>query len=131
MDRFHLPKNYSHNLQGFDDQLAAIAASLASDPAEMLMEQGQTLQNYFQAQIQPLDADLLPGEQRSRFRAIQTELHRHMRLLQTDFLFLRNAQQASTAVQRRGQVGDRLASLRGFCAGLLQGSEGASPEFPA
>ncbi|NJM57862.1 MAG: heterocyst frequency control protein PatD [Synechococcales cyanobacterium RU_4_20] len=127
MCKFSLPKNYSQTLQSFEAQLATIAAMLWADSVDQLATQAQTLQQYFQHHIQPLDAEQLPTEQRSRFRSVQTELHRQMRLLQTDLLFLRNAHQADTASQRQQQVGDRLVSLRNYCAVLRQESGEESP----
>ncbi len=126
MDTFHFPDDYTQVLQDFDRQVAALEQSCqengASSSTANLIVQGQSLQTYFVQRIQGLSIDRLPQEQRSRFQSALTEMYRLLRLLQTDLLFWRSARQSGTSTTRQQQLCDRLHSLRGYCAALLQTS---------
>lgn len=124
MDSFHFPPDHIKILQTFESQVSALeqscAENFAADATTEILTQGQSLQSYFVSHIKELSVDPLPQEQRSRFQSALTEMHRLLRLLQTDLLFLRSARQSATAAARQKQLCDRLHSLRGYCTVLLQ-----------
>ena len=80
------------------------------------------------AAIAALDAALGPGGSQvlppeietNRSRAIAVEVHKQMRLLALDALFLRAAKQPQTVRDRVRQMGDRLAPLRQYLQWLAE-----------
>ena len=78
------------------------------------------IQNFFQLQVVNLSSDGLTLETENKVRSYQTEIHKQLRLLSTDLMFLQVAQQVSTVEQRRTQVYHRLETLIGYCKVLLQ-----------
>lgn len=74
----------------------------------------------FQQQIQPLGFEDWPPSQRSLLASVRVEMHKQLRLLGTDLMFLGAARRSGTAQQRLGQVGDRLTALAGYCSAVLE-----------
>ncbi|MEO0946931.1 MAG: heterocyst frequency control protein PatD [Cyanobacteria bacterium J06641_5] len=103
-------------LESLEALVTALAASAASESAVVVFDAGdlngrvRTLQQQFQAQILPLAASELPPELAVAWQALQTELHRNLRLLQTETLHLQAARQPQTQQQRLQTVRDRLDS---------------------
>lgn len=65
--------------------------------------------------------DLQPtGDSPQPIQAIQTEMLKQLRLLDTDLLFLQAARQSTTLQQRKRQMGDRLQLLQRYCAAILE-----------
>jgi hypothetical protein len=84
-----------------------------------IQEKFQQIQQVFQEDIMPLKSDELEGAIASRFQSVQTEMHRALRLLGTDILFLRSSKQAATSEQRLAAIRDRLDQMIGFCQAML------------
>lgn len=78
---------------------------------------------HFQQQIQPLGFEDWPLAQRSLLASLRLEMHKQLRLLATDLMFLQTARQSETARQRLAQVGDRLTTLAGYCTAVLEAPE--------
>jgi len=55
----------------------------------------------------------------AKVRSIETELYRVLKLLPTDLMFLKSANQAQTVRVRWQQLSDRLAAASNFCDVLL------------
>lgn len=108
-------------LEAFVTVLPPIATdkSIAIDTSD-LNGRVRGLQEHFQAQILPLEASDLPPELAGAWQALQTELHRNLRLLQTDVLRLRAARQPQTQLQRLQTVRDRLDSSISQVRSLLE-----------
>lgn len=77
------------------------------------------LQQRFQSQILPLAATIESTEDRNRIDSLQMEINKHLRLLETDTLFLQAARQPETAHQRKQQMQQRLQTLLHYCSGVL------------
>lgn len=92
---------------------------LAGEPAQ-LITQLELLQGLFQSQVQRLDWEDWPAPRRSLLQSIRVEMHKQLRLLTTDLMFLKAAKQAETLARRRGEIGDRLTNLRGYCDAIIQ-----------
>jgi len=80
----------------------------------------EQVQAIFQDQIAPLTSDDLDSTNPSRIQPFLTEIHRQMRLLQMDVMFLQASRNSETAQQRQIVISDRLKSLIGYCEALLQ-----------
>jgi len=78
------------------------------------------LQQLFKQEILPMPLDELPGEQISSVQSYRTEMHKQMRLLATDVMFLQTARQPTTKQQRRSAIATRVETLIGYCDALLQ-----------
>lgn len=95
-------------LNGEQDQIPAACAQLS---------------HLFQAQVQGLDWADWPVQRRSLLQSIRVEMHKQLRLLSTDLMFFKAAKQAETLAQRRGEIGDRLTNLQGYCDAIIQLAE--------
>jgi hypothetical protein len=90
-----------------------------------LRESVDRTQEFFQSQVLSLTLEGLDRTDLYRTQSYNTELHKQLRLLATDVLFLGSARQAATVQQRQGQIRDRLTILLRYCDILL--SEDSSP----
>jgi len=120
--------------QQFSDQLKRLtkeAQSLASqevsdNSTRNWMDTIAALQAEFQVNILELsvvETDELSG----RVRSIETEIFRVLKLLSTDFLFLKSAKQAPTLRVRHQQFCDRLTAATVYSQSLLTLAIPASP----
>ncbi len=118
-----LPQLHCQRYQAFKQALKQLQASLIQLETGLdaeLMTNFLQVQHFFLQQVITLSPDLLSPALESRVRSCQTEIHKQLRLLGTDFTFLQAAQQATTRNQRQVQIGDRLQTLIGYCDALLQ-----------
>jgi head-tail adaptor len=77
------------------------------------------IQQIFGEQVMSLSNEELEPDLGVRVQSVQTEIHRGLRLLGTDLLFLRSSRQAATRQQRFNSLTDRLESLRKLCYLIL------------
>ena len=77
---------------------------------------------FFQEKILSLPADELNQQTASRVQSYQIEMHKQLKLLDTDVMFLQASRQPATIQQRQAQLGDRIKTLMGYCEAVL-GSE--------
>ncbi|MBD1936697.1 heterocyst frequency control protein PatD [Microcoleus sp. FACHB-68] len=77
---------------------------------------------FFQEKILSLPADELDRQTASRVQSYQIEMHKQLKLLDTDVMFLQASRQPATIQQRQAQLGDRIKTLMGYCEAVL-GSE--------
>ncbi|MCT7962527.1 heterocyst frequency control protein PatD [Laspinema sp. D1] len=77
------------------------------------------MQQIFQAQILSLGMEGLDPGMVSLVQSFQTELHKQIRLLVNDVMFLGSARQAETLERRWIAVRDRLKSCIGYCEAIL------------
>ncbi|XTZ20880.1 MAG: heterocyst frequency control protein PatD [cyanobacterium endosymbiont of Rhopalodia fuxianensis] len=86
---------------------------------------GRLSQNFYMAQeifqnhILGLTTENLDNYAVSSWQSIQTEIHRTLRLLITDFLFLQSSHKRSTEEQRLERVLDHIEKLIGYCQLIL------------
>ncbi|AFY76574.1 MAG: heterocyst frequency control protein PatD [Hydrococcus sp. C42_A2020_068] len=85
----------------------------------VIQEKFQQIQQVFQEEVMLLESDELEGTFASHFQSMQTEMHRALRLLGTDILFLRSSKQAATSEQRLAAIRDRVDNSIGFCQAIL------------
>lgn len=80
----------------------------------------EQVQEVFQRQIANLTSDDLDPVHPSRIQPYLTEMHRQMRLLQMDVMFLQASRNLTTTQQRQLTMSDRIKSLISYCEALLQ-----------
>jgi len=110
-----LPLSYRERYQAFLEMLQQLHKQLdiKADPASSKATFDQ-LQEQFQGDILSLTGEELTGETRSRWQSSQTEVHRLMRLLQNDMMFLQASRSSNTSQQRLATVRDRVGKLIDF-----------------
>lgn len=117
-----LSKQHSQAYQEFLLLLQKLQNNFESDTGEIdilsLQKQFPTLQTFFQQQITVLTGQELDPAIATRWQSLQTEMHRELRLLNTDILFLASARQAETRSQRLTAVRDRLQRIIGYCTAI-------------
>lgn len=123
-----LPLSYRERYQTFLEILHQIQDQLHQQ--EVVPTQLQSLysqlQQYFQQQLMPLTGDELSGELFSQWQSSQTEMHRHLRLLQTDLMFWQTSKSGDTSQQRLATVRDRVQTLIEFTTAFtVQETEGS------
>lgn len=81
------------------------------------------LQAYFQREVMALEVDALAADKTSQVLSHRTEMHKQLRLLKMDAMFLQAARQSATTQQRLKQVRERLQLLLEGCQAILSGPE--------
>jgi CII-binding regulator of phage lambda lysogenization HflD len=116
-----LPTSHQKSYQKFLDTLLALQQEIDAPNSRVaaLSEKLQEVQRVFQTEVMPLESDELQGEIASRFISVQTEIHRALRLLGTDILFLRSSKQVATSQQRLSVVRDRINQIISYCQVIL------------
>lgn len=104
--------------QQFERLLQRLQTSLADQTwsATALKTEISQLQQLFQTQ---LAADTPIANEPNSIQAIQTEINKQLRLLETDVLFLQAARQPTKIQQRQQQIVDRINLLLNYCAAIL------------
>lgn len=116
-----LPTSHQKSCQKFLDILLALREEIDSPNSRVTVLSQKLLEvrQVFQEEVMQLENDELTGDLASHFVSIQTEMHRALRLLGTDILFLRSSKQVATSQQRLSAVRDRLNQLIGYCQVIL------------
>ena len=117
-----LPESHRQPYQEFLRTLVELQelATASQLDLALLQQNWQLVQVIFQQQIIILTSDGLDAGISSRWQSLQTEIHRSLRLLEMDIIFLRSSRQAVTVRGRLKSAGDRLDQLIGYCQVLLQ-----------
>jgi hypothetical protein len=77
------------------------------------------MQQFFQAQILSLGMNQLDPSMVSLVQSLQTELHKQLRLLGNDVMFLFSARQPETLARRLSEVRDRIDHCLGYCEAIV------------
>jgi hypothetical protein len=116
-----ITKIMSSKLQSQEDRkfflfLTRLYDRFATENAEIQLwwEDWQQVKQYYETKKIGAIADDRETENQSRDRAIRTELHRGMKLLEMDLIFFRSAKQETTKQQRQKAIVSRLEQLRGY-----------------
>ncbi|MGB3236656.1 MAG: heterocyst frequency control protein PatD [Geitlerinemataceae cyanobacterium] len=122
-----LPNDRQQRYRKLRESLEQLCLQVGVDrpDAVSLRESVDRVQEFFGSQLLHLPAEGLDPADVSRTQSYNTELHKQLRLLATDVLFLGSARQAATVQQRQGQLRDRLMILLRYCDILL--GEDSSP----
>lgn len=122
-----LPENCQQRYRELRASLEALCCQVAVDRPDgvSLRESVDRAQEFLASQVLSLPLEGLDQTDGSRTQSYNTELHKQLRLLATDVLFLGSARQAATVQHRQAQLRDRLTLLLRYCDILL--GEDSSP----
>lgn len=94
------------------EQFQAIAVQ---DDSQWMRTSFARIQQDFQQIVQQFESIDLPHP----IPACQTEISKQLKLLGMDVMYLQAARLSTTADNRRGQLLDRVETLKGFCEAVL------------
>lgn len=115
-----LPSTHHHAYQTLQQQITQLLDRLTTMEPAVIAQALLALQQFFQTEILSLDdRDLEPSIQQI-VQSYQVEMHKQLRLLQTDIQFLQAARQPETIARRQAQVRDRLLTLIRYCEVVLE-----------
>ena len=120
-----LPRQHRNAYQNLLAALITLreqAASSHPDPV-VLGENCQRVQRIFDQEILTLTSDELAPPIVPRFHSLQTEIHRFLRLLATDLLFLQSSRQVTTCQRRLEELGKRLEAGIAYCQAMVEMDE--------
>ncbi|MEA5535699.1 heterocyst frequency control protein PatD [Crocosphaera sp. XPORK-15E] len=117
-----LPKFYQQSYSHLGEVLLILqkqvrAKDLDLDALRISFDQ---VQQVFEQEIMALTLEDLDSSAIALQQSAKTEIHRMLRLLGTDLLFLQSSRQAGTTQQRLQKISDRLEQLISYCQGLLE-----------
>lgn len=117
-----LPSLHCQHYQEFQRALEQLLQCVADQQKEgtVLRERFQDVKQVFQRQIATLNIDDIAPESVSRWQSLQTEIHKQMRLLETDVMLLLSSRSLATSQRRTAGVCDRLNILIQYCTALLR-----------
>ncbi|PSB04715.1 heterocyst frequency control protein PatD [Merismopedia glauca] len=78
------------------------------------------LESEFRDRIMPLSCEGLDSAVSSLWVSYLTEMHKQMRLLQTELIYLRSVRQPEKVQERFSNVRQCLEKLRGYCETFLE-----------
>jgi len=111
-----LPLSYRKRYQAFLETLKQLQEHLQAENVDLVRLKlvFSRLYEQFQGEIMSLTGEPLTGETLSRWQSSQTEIHRMMRLLQNDMMFLQTSRSSHTSQHRLATVRDRVGKLIDF-----------------
>lgn len=120
---------FQHRYQQLQSQLQQLHIDLPNLAHQkgQTPQRGQALLHFWQQQLATESGDILPETAYPSWRSLQTELHRELRLINVDLMFLENSRTAAMKDQKRQEIGDRLTRLEQYCAQILQLIDGDKP----
>ena len=116
-----LPKSHQKLYQKFFTSLTKLRAQVMMKDVDLkrLSNNFQIVQGTFQDQILESMTGNLENSATYSLQSIQTEIHRTLRLLRTDLLFLQSSYRQRTEEQRLKIVLDHIEKLIGYCQIIL------------
>ncbi|NEP03019.1 MAG: heterocyst frequency control protein PatD [Symploca sp. SIO2E9] len=117
-----LPQSHSQRYQEFQQALKQMYETAAAKDWHFagLREQFQELQQLFKSQIVSLSSDNLSPDYASRWQSLQTEIHKQMRLLDTDLMLLQASRSSARSLSRAASVRERLNTLMVYSQAIIQ-----------
>ncbi|HEY9669998.1 MAG TPA: heterocyst frequency control protein PatD [Waterburya sp.] len=117
-----LPSLHCQHYQEFQGALEQLLQYVADqqEKGTALRECFQEVKQVFQRQIATLSIDDIAPESASRWQSLQTEIHKQMRLLETDVMLLLSSRSLTTSQRRTSGLCDRVNTLIQYCTALLQ-----------
>ncbi|MBD2580022.1 heterocyst frequency control protein PatD [Oscillatoria sp. FACHB-1406] len=84
-----------------------------------LSEEFTAVQQLYQEKIVTLSHQGIDFASAPRYQSLQTEIHRTLRLLQADLLFLKAARKSDTVLERQRTCLQHVKQLIGYCSAIL------------
>ncbi len=112
-----LSRSHSQACQNLLQDLRCLQeqATMTHGDISSLQQAFEQVQQTFAQDVMGLSSEGLDPAIASRWQSLQTEMHRTLRLLATDLLFLRSCRQATTRQQRLGLICDRIQQMIDYC----------------
>jgi polyhydroxyalkanoate synthesis regulator protein len=122
MSEIHYPqyRAFQQSLEEIEPMLQEQFNHPSSQNQSALIAALSDVQQLFKEQILTRSLDQLPGDMVASVQSYRTEIHKQMRLLETDVMFFQTARQPATRQQRLSQMSQRLKTLIGYCDALLE-----------
>ncbi|HBB30794.1 MAG TPA: hypothetical protein DDZ80_26620 [Cyanobacteria bacterium UBA8803] len=116
-----LPLSKRQEYQEFQQALEQLHSRIDATDLEIVAIKAafQDVKQLFTSQIANLSAEEIAPDNASRWQSIQTEIHKQMRLLETEMLRLQAARSSATSKARASGISDRLKILIQYCEALL------------
>jgi len=108
--------DFQRSLEGLRDRLTELPA----DPAALARD-FDLIQADFRDRILVLSPEEVAPELAAYWQPFQTELHKVLRAIATDILFLKAARNPATLERRLATLRDRLNGAIGYCQAMEQG----------
>lgn len=120
-----LPSPYRQPYEEFLQSLEQLLSTAQQPSVDGAALKGalQEVQQFFNGRILGVPAEELDPALASRVQSVQTEMHKQLRLLMTDAMFLAASKQPATAQQRQSQVLERIQTLMAYAGALLKDGE--------
>ncbi|MBE9129342.1 heterocyst frequency control protein PatD [Coleofasciculus sp. LEGE 07092] len=117
-----LAPSQSQHYQKFQQALEQLYDRMASPDLEVatILEPFQAVKQLYYDRIASLSADNIAPDFTSRWQSVQTEIHKQIRLLETDMMLLQASRSSATFNSRASGIRDRLNTLIQYCQSLLQ-----------
>ncbi|MGH2413606.1 MAG: heterocyst frequency control protein PatD [Microcystaceae cyanobacterium] len=117
-----LPQLHTQAYQQLLDALLTLQqlATETEPDVQALQERFELVQHVFQGQIMGLSVEELQPSILVKWQSVRTEIHRALRLLGTEMLFLRSAKDVATYQRRLVTLRDRLAQLIGYAQVMIE-----------
>ncbi len=114
-----LQEVYRRPYQEFTDLLSLMGQSLETEDGLQIKQAEQAVQELFSREILLLPVDELPESIQPKVRAYQTEIHKELRLLAMDVMFLAVSRSKATIESRLSGVRERITLLERYCEAVL------------
>ncbi|OKH13150.1 heterocyst frequency control protein PatD [[Limnothrix rosea] IAM M-220] len=124
-----LIQSYTH-LQNYLQQLA-LRLGQGEINASQAIAMGQELARCWQTQLATSTGENLAPTIFSQWRSLHTEIHRELRLLSMDLMFLGSSRSAQTQAAKQKIAGDRLQKILQYCSQIQQIICPDDPHTPA
>jgi hypothetical protein len=123
-----LSENRRQLYQELQQALEQLQTTAAQDNLDrtVLAAEYKKVQQFFGNQIMRADSGELEPSEPPPEQSYLTEIHKQLRLLGTDIMFLQASRQPATATARQTAAHARLNTLIGYCGALLQKNSGSS-----
>ena len=82
---------------------------------DIASDMGPQLMQFWQQELALMEGDSLSPDIYNQWRSLHTEVHRELRLLNMDLMFLGSSRSASIQSVRQKAAGDRLEKLLRYC----------------
>ncbi|MCT7948940.1 heterocyst frequency control protein PatD [Ancylothrix sp. C2] len=110
---------YSQRYQEFTALLSAMSQSVETEDGLLIKQALKAVQEFFGAEILGLPVDQLSETIEGKVRSYQTEIHKQLRLLATDVMFLAVSRSKTTVAGRLATMRERLTLVERFCEAVL------------
>ena len=117
-----LPTSHVRNWQEFKQLVEQLQGVVALEELDRVLFRSKVdrVEQFFRSCMIDVNSDQLDPSVVSQLQAYQTEVHKQLRLLGMDAMFLQAAYQSITAQERQRQMEARLQTLISYCEAVLR-----------